>query len=89
MVLVQESSLPCPKDGHELPEGMTNVTGCWGAWIPAKANSCAPWAVPAGTSHPPLESLSGCVRSLHVTGNPGAFLLKHHPAGKQETQISP
>lgn len=60
-----------------------------GAGVPAKANALAPQAIPAGASHPHLESLRGCIQSLHVRGSPGAGLLKHQPAGKQETQISP
>lgn len=42
MVPVQECSFPCSKDLRDLAEGMTNVTGCWGAWIPTKANALAP-----------------------------------------------
>lgn len=53
-----------------------------GAWVPAKAYAFAPQGNPCWD----LPS-SPCVQSLLVRGSPGAGLWKHHPAGKQETQI--
>lgn len=89
LVPVQEPPLPRPKRHVELPEGMVILQKAGALGFPPKQMHLFPeqflWALPPSPQVPWVDTSKG----LCVKVSPGARLLEHHPAGKQETQISP